>query len=135
MTPTAGGRRGAAARLRGAGLRATRARVRLLEWLDEHPGHAAAEDLVEQAGLPKATVYHALGQLRDAGLLLTADSGGGRVLYETADESHHHFVCRRCDRVLDVPGALIPPPPKDALPGVTIDQVDVVLRGRCGRCD
>ena len=98
------------------------------------PRASSAEQLVEQTGLPKATVYHALGQLRDAGLLLTAETDPGRVLYETAEQPHHHFVCRGCGRVLDVPGGTVTPPDIDALGNVTVDQVDVILRGRCAEC-
>lgn len=125
----------AAERLRGADLRATRQRVAVLEWLDANPGHHAAESLVDGTGLSKATVYHVLGQLGDAALVLTAESGAGRMLFESTTEPHHHFVCRSCDRIIDTPCV-----PGDApcltvdLPGVAIEQADVILRGRCAAC-
>lgn len=125
----------AADRLRHVGLRATRPRVAVLEWLDATPGHHPAESLVDGTGLSKATVYHVLGQLGDAALVLTAESGAGRMLFESAAEPHHHFVCRSCGRIIDTPCV-----PGDApclavdIPGVTVDQADVILRGRCADC-
>lgn len=107
----------------------------MLEWLDANPGHHAAESLVVGTGLPKATVYHALGQLGDAALLLTAEAGAGKMFYESAAEPHHHFVCRSCGRMFDTPCA-----PGDApcltvdVPGVVVEQADVILRGRCVEC-
>lgn len=122
-------------RVRHAGLRATRPRTTVLRWLDAHPGHHAAESIVEQTGLPKATVYHVLGQLTDAGLVLAAESGAGRALYESGTEPHHHFVCRKCGRLIDVPCVTGQAPCLDVtVPGATVDQADVILRGVCQRC-
>ena len=122
-------------RLRSAGLRATRPRVHILHWLDTHPGHHAAEDVVDRTGLPKATVYHVLGQLRAEGLIAVADAGPGRTLYETSDApAHHHFVCRRCGRVIDVPAAQVPAAASPDVTGAVVDSVDVILRGRCDVC-
>lgn len=121
--------------LRAAGLRATRPRLQVLRWLDDTPGHHPAEAIVEQTGLPKATAYHVLGQLCDAGLVLTAESGSGRVLYEGAADPHHHFVCRVCGRILDVPCAVEDRPCIDVtVPGVVIERADVILKGRCADC-
>ncbi|HSK90632.1 MAG TPA: Fur family transcriptional regulator [Euzebyales bacterium] len=122
-------------RLRLAGLRATQPRMTVLDWLDANPGHHPAEHLVDRTGLSKATVYHVLGQLCDAGLVLTAESGAGRVLYETAADPHHHFVCRACGRIIDIPCIPGSPPCLTAdVPGATVEQADVILRGICDRC-
>lgn len=127
-------RRSARRRLRDAGLRATRPRVQVLEWLDAHPGHHAADAIVAGSGVPKATVYHVLGQLRAEGLVVIADAGPGRTLYETAAEAHHHFVCRACDRIIDVPADLVARPAAGAVTGARVDEADVILRGRCDAC-
>ena len=122
-------------RLRDAGLRATQPRMAILAWLDANPGHHPAEVLVDRTGLSKATVYHVLGQLAATGLVLTAESGSGRLLFETAPDAHHHFVCRVCGQIVDV--ACIPgePPCLTAdIPGATIEHADVILRGVCAAC-
>jgi Fur family ferric uptake transcriptional regulator len=122
-------------RLRDAGLRVTQPRGTVLAWLDTNPGHHAAETLVERTGLSKATVYHVLGQLREAGLVLTAESVAGRMLFETASDPHHHFVCRLCGRVVDIP--CIPgeaPCLTVDVTGATVERADVILRGICAGC-
>lgn len=122
-------------RLRHAGLRATQPRMTVLAWLDTNPGHHPAETLVDRTGLSKATVYHVLGQLCAAGLALTAESGAGRLLYETATDPHHHFVCRVCGRTIDIP--CIPgrsPCVTVDMPGATVEHADIILRGVCAGC-
>lgn len=125
----------AAVRLRGAGLRATRQRTAVMSWLDDHPGHHPAEVMVTDTGLPKATVYHVLGQLTEVGLVLAAEAGAGRVLYESGGVPHHHFVCRACGRLVDVPCVTGEAPCIEvAVPGAEVDQADVILRGTCQAC-
>lgn len=122
-------------RLRAAGLRATRPRLTMLRWLGANPGHHTAESVVHHTGLPKATVYHMLGQLHEAGLVLTTGSSSGRALYETATAPHHHFVCTACGAVIDVACQADASPCVDVdVPGATVHEVDVRLRGLCTDC-
>lgn len=123
-------------RLRHAGLRATRPRMTILGWLDANPGHHPADHVVERTALSRATVYHVLGQLSAAELVLTAEPTAGPVLYETATDPHHHFVCRSCGRIIDV-GCVTGEAPclEVDVPGAVVEQSDVTLRGRCADCD
>jgi Fur family transcriptional regulator, stress-responsive regulator len=125
----------AAALLRRAGLRATQPRLRVLNWLADHDGHHAAESIGALAEVPKATAYHVLGQLVDAGLVLTTTSRSGSLVYETASTPHHHFLCTTCGRIIDVPCAVGAEPCIDAeVPGVTVDRADIQFSGRCDGC-
>lgn len=122
-------------RLRDAGLRATRPRIAILRWLDDHPGHHAADRIVERTALPRATVYHVLGQLSDAGVVLTAGTADQASLYETATHAHHHFTCRICGSVIDVPCLADDAPCIHAtVPGAIVEQADVTFRGICSDC-
>lgn len=127
---------GAAERLRAAGLRATGPRCAVLAWLDGNAGHHPADAVVAGTGLSKATAYHVLGQLREAGLVLVAEVGPGRVLYETGEHRHHHFVCRRCGGISDVPCAAASGPCLDvAVPqAAVLEAAEVVVRGICRAC-
>jgi Fur family ferric uptake transcriptional regulator len=130
----------AADRLRAVGLRATRPRVAILEALGEDHGHRSAEELVaalasRQVRLARASVYNGLDDLVAAGLVMLADVGPGRALYELADEWHHHFVGRRCRRVTDVACAAGSRPClKASVPGAEIDEAQVIFRGLCADC-
>lgn len=119
--------------LRAAGLRVTRPRRTLLDWLAATPGHHSADDVVAGTGLPRATTYHVLGQLRDAGLVVATEAAADQALFEALPEHpHHHFVCRSCRGVVDVPDDLDLPEHLDGI--ARVDEVEVVLRGTCDAC-
>lgn len=129
-----------AERLRWAGRRVTRPRLAVYRALRELGGHRSADDIGEYLGahgqrLPRASVYNSLEVLREAGLVMMADVGPGRTLYEAADAWHHHFVCRHCGVVVDV-GCLrgMKPCLEAELPGTYIDEAQVIFRGACGEC-
>ena len=127
-----------AARLRGAGLRATRPRLLAYMALAELGGHRSVDELVvalrgRGQALPRADVYEVLESLRLAGLIMGTDAGPGGPLYEVAANAHHHFVCRACAEVMDVPGGSAPPLEAGAEVGVA-DEAQVIFRGLCHRC-
>lgn len=129
-----------AAQLRAAGLRATRPRIAVVEALQLLGPHRAAEELLavlaeRDVPLARSSVYQILGDLVRHGLVMVADAGPGRALYEIAQTWHHHFVCRRCGQVLDVPCLVGERPCLAAsLPGVRIEEAQVIFRGMCEAC-
>jgi Fe2+ or Zn2+ uptake regulation protein len=130
----------AAARLREARLRVTRTRLELLGLLDDPGGHRSADELVAAfrsrgTPVPRATVFHVLGALERAGLVIVADAGPGRTLYEAATRWHHHLICRACGIVVDVPCLRGEKPCLEPdLPGVRVDEAQVIFRGLCAAC-
>jgi Fe2+ or Zn2+ uptake regulation protein len=131
---------GHAARLRAAGLRVTPQRLAVLDALATLGGHRTADEVatVLHGGgrpMPRATLYHVLGSMADAGVLLVADAGPGVSRFEVASAWHHHLVCRACGRIVDVPCVRGSRPCLDAdLPGAVIDEAQVVFRGLCPSC-
>lgn len=128
-------------RLREAGLRATRPRRSVFGLLQDAGGHHSVDDLVGmlvESGEPlsRMTVYNVVSDLTGAGLLMQADVGPGRALYEASETWHHHFVCRSCGTVIDVPCARGTKPCLDVPPGldVSIDEAQVIYRGLCPDC-
>ena len=129
------------ARLQMAGLRATRPRVAVYDLLHEIGGHRSVDELVgllAQRGvrIPRMSVYNVVADLAGAGLVMCADLGPGRALYEAADTWHHHFVCRGCGKVEDVPCATGIKPcmqPPLSLRAV-VDEAQVLFRGICDDC-
>jgi Fe2+ or Zn2+ uptake regulation protein len=130
--------------LRSAGLKATRPRMLVLRYLNEHAGHHSADaitdaltanDLSHDTSLLRGSVYHVLNKLERHGVITLADVGPGRALYESGGAWHHHFVCRECDAVLDVPCATGHKPCLDAgIQGAEVDEAQVIYRGRCPTC-
>lgn len=129
-----------ATRLREAGLRVTRSRLAILGLLEDLGGHHSADELVEAfrsrgSPIPRATVYHVLEALERAGLVLVADAGPGRALYESAADWHHHLVCRACGRIVDVPCLTDARPClSPVLPGTVVEEAQVIFRGLCAVC-
>jgi len=126
--------------LRAAGLRVTRPRVQVYDTLARLGGHRTADDVAEAVAgagqrLSRMSVYNALGAMRAAGLVMAADAGPGAALYEVATHWHHHFVCRSCGAVADVPCAEGHKPCLEAtVPGADIDEAQVIFRGICADC-
>ncbi|HEY1570985.1 MAG TPA: Fur family transcriptional regulator [Pseudonocardiaceae bacterium] len=127
-------------RLRAAGLKATRPRVTVARTLHDMGGHRTADEVHEQlaghgVALPRTSVYNALGALAEAGVVLHADVGPGAVVYEIADTWHHHFVCRRCGAIADVPCVVGERPCLSPGAGFgEVDEAQVIFRGVCVRC-
>lgn len=128
-------------KLHGAGLKATKSRMGVMYALHEMGGHRSADDiyrwLVEHGqSLPRGSIFKVVGDLCRAEILMVTDTGPGRTLYEYADKWHHHFVCRRCGTILDVPcveGARPCLLPEVAIPA-QIEETQVIFRGVCHQC-
>lgn len=127
-------------RLREAGLRATRPRLAVYSALESLGGHRSADEVYDHVvsegePLSRASVYNALAALTSAGLVLNADAGPGRALYETATAWHHHAVCRLCGEVSDVDCSVGSKPCLS--PGGEwgqIDEAQIIFRGVCTAC-
>ncbi len=96
------------ARLREKGLRVTQQRVAVLEYLLSTPKHPTAEDvgaavnrLVPTAS--RASVYNVLHSLKECGLIDELVLGDAVARYDANLDRHHHFICRACGAVEDVP--------------------------------
>jgi Fe2+ or Zn2+ uptake regulation protein len=131
----------ARAAIQDAGMRVTRQRVAVLEAVQGRPHVSAAVVLAHVAGvLPDVShqaVYDCLAHLTAAGLLRRFTMDGGPMLYETrTEESHHHFVCRTCNAVVDVDFAVAAAPRLDVPlgEGFVIDEAEVTYRGFCPDC-
>ena len=125
-----------AAELRHAGLRPTRQRVELGRILfAKGHRHVSAEDLHAEAELAGvrvslATVYNALHQFTEAGLLREVAIDGTRRYFDTNMSDHHHFFVEGEGRLIDMNDHVditdLPKPPE----GMEITAVEVVVRVR-----
>lgn len=124
-------------RVRKAGLRPTRQRIALAELLfDKGDRHLSAEELHEEAqaagvAVSLATVYNALHQFTDAGLLRILAVEGARTYFDTNTSDHHHFFVEEENRLVDIDSGTValhnlPEPPE----GMEIANVDVIVRLR-----
>jgi Fur family iron response transcriptional regulator len=123
-------------RLWAAGLRPTRQRCVLAELLFRHGHrHVTAELLHQEAedaghAVSLATVYNALHQFTDAGLLQQVIVEASHSYFDTNIEPHQHFYDVDDERLTDISADIsvsgLPAPPR----GTKITRVDVVVRIR-----
>jgi Fur family iron response transcriptional regulator len=124
-------------RVREAGLRPTRQRVALADLLfAQGDRHLSAEELHEEAlaaGVPVslATVYNALHQFTEAGLLRILAVEGSKTYFDTNTSDHHHFYIEGENKIFDIDSGPVevrnlPEPPE----GMEICNVDIVVRLR-----
>jgi Fur family ferric uptake transcriptional regulator len=91
--------------LRARGFRLTEQRKIIYEILCASYQHISLPEIYNQArqktsGLNLVTVYRILDFLCELRLVVAADIGGGKWVYEKAGRvPHHHLVCRTCGYV------------------------------------
>lgn len=134
----------ALATLSGAGLRRGGARTAVIEALARHDCAVSALQLDDELSraeprVGRASIYRALEQLEELGLVQRIEVTRGTAAYErieTDGHHHHHAICRSCgrmvtfeDRGLERAIGRI----SDEVP-FEVSEHDVVLRGLCETC-
>lgn len=120
--------------------RDTRQRQAIWEALEQEQRPLAPAEVLQLAKrtLPRlgiATVYRTLKALVEEGRLVVVDLPGEPQRYELAGLGHHHhFHCRECDRVFDVPGCGMHEQPAKLPMGFKVEEHEVWLTGLCDTC-
>ena len=123
--------------LRSHGLRNTPQRHAILNAFEQDTGeHLSAEEIHGRAassvpGLSRGTVYAALNELAELGLL-SAVGLPEPVRYELNTSAHDHFRCRLCLRLFDLDSG--PTTPRFGPPRSVVERVDVRSEGICADC-
>ena len=134
----------ALAALSSAGYRRGGARTAVVEALARHDCAVTALDLDDELrrrkpAVGRASVYRALEQLEQLGLVQRLEVSRGVAGYERVEpdgEHHHHAICRRCGRMVPFED----PPLEPAISKLSsemsfeVPDHDVILRGLCERC-
>jgi len=125
--------------IREAGLRRSAPRQRVIELMaGESCAITALEMDARLEGVGRATVYRAIEQLEELGLVQKVDLGGSAFGYEKVDPSghhHHHIVCEDCGRVEPFEDERLERAIDDVdRDGFTISAHEITLRGRCSDC-
>lgn len=131
----------AAERLRSAGLRVTDSRRAVVDALHERP-HSSADALYTLVarslpGTSLQSVYNALGDFVDAGLVRRIEPSGRPGLFELrVDDNHHHLICSACGEVHDVDCVVGDAPcltPAETH-GFRVEVAEVTFWGLCPAC-
>jgi Fe2+ or Zn2+ uptake regulation protein len=126
---------------RDQGLRVTPQRQAIFDLLQSEGSHPTVEALYERAcvrmpTISLKTVYQTVHDLAALGEVHVLDLGTGSLRVDpNVEDEHHHLVCTACGRVRDLPvefdGLRLPARFRREF---TVDDVQVIFRGRCEAC-
>src|SRR6478735_8743590 len=123
------------------GLRVTPQRQVIFRLLHGDDAHPTVESLYERAlaempTMSLKTVYQTVHDLEALQEVHVLDLGTGSLRVDpNVENDHHHLVCSTCGQVRDLPvefaGLRVPSRHRR---GFTVDDVQVIFRGRCEQC-
>lgn len=129
------------AQLRAQGYRLTPQRLAILKILRDSGEHHSPLEIYHQAkqtlpGITEATVYRTLDFLTEHGLVLAAHVGSGQLVYEIAENDHHHLICRACGETHEIDHDLLRSLYQEfeARTGYRIDSLHQTFFGLCPDC-
>ncbi len=123
------------------GLRATPQRLEIYNILKLKEGHPAAEDIYEQVrqhfpSISLDTIYRTLSLFERHGVIKKVHHLADKTRYDTNLKHHHHFVCVRCKKIIDLTWEAVDavPMPEGIRKWGTVEERYVELRGICNDC-
>ncbi|MGA8745977.1 MAG: Fur family transcriptional regulator [Solirubrobacterales bacterium] len=130
--------------LRGAGFRRGGARIAVIKALADHDCAVTAFELEDDlrrrnAGVGRASIYRALEQLVQLGLLQRLEVSRGTAGYERVKpdgDHHHHAICSECGRMITFENASLERAIDKVSGRMSFEAAEheVTIRGRCERC-
>lgn len=119
--------------------RKTPQRKAILEFLEGNTDHPSAEEIYRGVRgrfpqLALATVYNTLETLKGAGDIQELEIDSERRRYDPCVEPHHHLICMRCRKVVDVDVRLEVEIPVEQSRGFDIRHRTVQFFGICPDC-
>ncbi|MBE6590003.1 MAG: transcriptional repressor [Ruminococcaceae bacterium] len=99
--------------------------------------HPSAEEVYEKLcvdapGIGRATVFRNLAILSEEGRAVKLFFPDEVVRYDPNIDGHHHFMCRKCQRIIDLPSTERLPLPKSE--EFTADAQTIHFYGLCRCC-
>jgi Fur family peroxide stress response transcriptional regulator len=89
------------------GIKRTPQRLAILRYLEGNRDHPSAEEIYRDIKrdfptMSFATVYNTLEALRAHGQVIQLSIDPKRRRYDPDTTMHHHLICRRCSRIVDI---------------------------------
>lgn len=125
-----------------AGLRVTRQREIVFDAVGAGEGHTSLGEIYARAkrrdpSIRLSTIYRSLRVFAELGVVLTAPSGDGELLYEVRHASpHHHLICRLCGVQLPLASEIASNMVREVqrVHGFEVELDHLVLWGVCQAC-
>ena len=127
-------------RLMERGIRPSMQRLAIMDYLINHPIHPTIDDVYQALSnkvptLSRTTVYNTLRMLSEnqAAQMITIDEH--RVCYDGNVESHVHFYCKKCGKIIDLFGEQAPKlEGEKTVEGNIIREEQLYYKGICAKC-
>jgi Fur family peroxide stress response transcriptional regulator len=128
-------------RLRSEGFKLTPQRLSVIRYLIGNTSHPTAANIYgnlkkKYPSLSFSTVYNTLNMLEKIGEVQSLHLFDDFLNYDPGTESHHHFVCKGCNSIIDIfprDAENVALPDGDIL-GNRIESAQVVFKGTCRSC-
>jgi len=119
-------------------IKITPQRLEILRYLDKNRNHPTAYQIYtdlkkNNPSLSKTTVYNSLEILNKCKIIHTISITGLESRYDIKNIIHHHFMCKKCGRIIDIDIAC-PNIRKTLEQGHKIEEVHGYFKGRCREC-
>jgi Fe2+ or Zn2+ uptake regulation protein len=125
--------------LKEKGLKPTYQRLKILEYLDNHSDKHPTVDMIYEAFanripiISMTTIYNTLNAFQKKGLVNPITITGTEVRYDFLTSSHHHFLCKKCGKIIDI-DIKCPIGDKKEIYGHRIDEFHRYIKGVCKYC-
>lgn len=127
-------------RLMERGIHPSMQRLAIMDYLINHPIHPTIDDVYQALSnkvptLSRTTVYNTLRMLSEnqAAQMITIDEH--RVCYDGNVESHVHFYCKKCGKIIDLFGEQAPKlEGEKTVEGNIIQEEQLYYKGICAKC-
>lgn len=123
------------------GLSMTPQRLAIYKVLIESTEHPSAENIFNRvrASFPDIaidTVYRTLSTFSEIEVIHVVEGYGEAKRYDPDTEPHHHFRCKRCNKIVDLYGDIFGKLkiPNKIKQKYNVSNVKVVLEGACDEC-
>lgn len=130
-------------KLRQKNIRLTPQRIAVIKFLVGNKTHPTVDEIYSAIeknyyNLSKATVYSTVELLVDLGeVKQLAIQRNNATCYDPTPEKHHHFLCKRCGKMYDIPVGF----PKNCElfaflneNGYSVDDIESYVYGLCPKC-
>jgi len=121
------------------GIKLTPQRIAILKFLEGNKSHPSAEDVYNAVSkdfstISFATVYNTLELLRDRGAIAELKIDPRKKRFDPDTRPHHHLICIKCKRLIDIYQRFRLTIPKDIAKGFEIKENHIEFYGVCPDC-
>jgi Fur family peroxide stress response transcriptional regulator len=119
-------------------IKPTHQRLKIMKYVQESGQHPTADMIYkalvkEMPTISKTTVYNTLNAFLAKEIAMPVNITGTEVRFDYNTSSHHHLLCERCGRIIDV-NVLCPNMHKKEIGGHQIKELHGYFKGICVEC-